>query len=203
MSFWLLIAVLFGAATAHAQNLEDPALLARYMQLETAAWDTQGTAEAFDEFTAIYLAAAQATDHGCLFGCRSGFSGDSPDHSGAGYLEFLARTDLLSLAVKLSLTSQAVSQLSASVSLLRPQWELYSTVRSEAIPDDQKFDLLINSSWADYAGCTAVFTRPENLAESLVRELEKLRTDEALSEAQSSELDSIDQALAVMSAYDD
>lgn len=196
----MLFAALFGAAASHAQGLKDPELLARYDELASARPDAPDAAFGFEAFAADYLAAAQSKDAPCLFGCSSGFSGDGPDYRGVGYREFLARADLVLLARKLDLPADAIEHLGAAAVLLRPQWELHASAKSDAVPDDQKRDLLIDNGWMSYEGCIGNFTYPQQLAKLLEYNAEQLRTQKTLSVSQSAKLGEIELALSQMSA---
>lgn len=191
------------ANSAHAQDLKDPVLLARYDQLTSEGPGTEGMLAGFEAFATDYIEAALSAEAPCLFGCNSGFSGDGPDYTGAGYREFLARADLVLLARKLELPANALRHLERAKNLLEAQWNLHSIVRSSSESGDRKLNVLVYFGWTRYEGCSGLFPDPAELAVPLLHDIEQLRLQRPLLPDENQKLDYIDQALKKISAQNE
>lgn len=191
-------AMLATALTAHAQALKQPELLARQHQL-IAGFDRPG----FASFEKDYLAALGPDGDRCLFGCNSGFSGDSPDVSGNGYREFLAHADLATLARKLEHPTDALDHLEQASNLLQMFSESYTAAKVQERSGAPRGEYLWNTAWMDFSGCVGVMTPPVIHATALRAEVQQLKRRGGFSETDTERLTSIDQMLRKMTEEND
>lgn len=188
-------AMLMATLSAHGQALKQPELLSRYHQL-MAQFDRPGFA-AFEE---DYLAELRVEGDPCLFGCNSGFSGDSPDVDGQGYREFLIRADLVALARMLHYPTSALGNLERSTELLQAYHESYLANELRAETEKGVDERFWDAAWKDYAGCIGTIIPPVLPATILRGEVEQLRYRVSLSDEDRQRLNSIDQTLRKMTA---
>lgn len=190
--------MLAATLAAHGQALRQPELLARYHRL-IAEFDRPG----FAEFEKDYLAQLGPEGDPCLFGCNSGFSGNSPDVHGVGYREFLARSDLIALARMLHYPASALDNLERSTELLQMYHEPYlaNDPFSESSPrlDEHFFDI----AWKDYVGSVSTIIPPILHAAVLRGEVQQLKYRVSLSREDRQRLKMIDEMLRKMTADDD
>lgn len=188
-------AMLMATLSAHGQVLKQPELLSRYHQL-IAQFDRPGFA-AFEE---DYLAELRAEGDPCLFGCSSGFSGNSPDVHGHGYREFLIRADLVALARMLHYPASALGNLERSTELLQAYHESYLSNELRAETDKGLDERFWDAAWKDYAGCVGTIIPPVLPATVLRGEVEQLRYRVSLSVEDKQRLKSIDLRIRKMTA---
>ena len=191
-------AMLATALSAHGQALRQPELLSRYHQL-IAEFDRPG----FAAFENDYLSELGPQGDPCLFGCNSGFSGNSPDVDGVGYREFLVRADLVSLARMLHYPASALDNLERSTELLQTYYESYPAndpyAESSTGLDERFWDV----AWKDYGSSGGTIIPPVLPAAVLRGEVQQLRYRVSLSREDRQRLSLIDQTLRKMTAEND
>lgn len=186
------------ALSAYGQALRQPELLSRYHHL-IAEFDRSG----FVAFEKDYLAELGPNGDPCLFGCNSGFSGNSPDVHGDGYREFLIRTDIVVLARMLHYPASALDNLERSTNLLLTYHKSYLENDpyggSSAGLDERFWD----AAWKDYAGCVGTLIPPVLHAAVLRGEVQQLKYRFSLSPEDKQRLSLIDQTLREMYGEND
>lgn len=191
-------AILATVSSAQGQALREPELLSRYHQL-IAEFDRQG----FAAFENDYLSELGPQGDPCLFGCNSGFSGNSPNVHGDGYREFLIRADLVTLARMLHYPESALINLERSTELLQAYHESYLANDPYAEPSTGLDERFWDAAWKDYAGCVGTIIPPVLPAAVLRGEVQQLRYRVSLSPEDRLRLNLIDQTLRKMTAEDD
>ncbi|MGE6698831.1 hypothetical protein ACQKH5_14135 [Hyphomonas sp. NPDC076900] len=191
-------AILATVSSAQGQALREPGLLSRYHQL-IAEFDRQG----FAAFENDYLSELGPQGDPCLFGCNSGFSGNSPNVHGDGYREFLIRADLVTLARMLHYPESALINLERSTELLQTYHESYLANDPYAESSTGLDERFWDAAWKDYAGCVGTIIPPVLPAAVLRGEVQQLRYRVSLSPEDRLRLNLIDQTLRKMTAEDD